>query len=127
MLFRSALILTEVNPAAAEALFQRAVESGESRVIAGCHWQSDVDASSAAACIGYAALQSIPEYRAQAERARAEFRRVSGIPPLKPEFVCDFADWTPLDEEVTGSTQGFAMHSTMPSCCTTKAASASST
>ena len=29
---------------------------------------------------------------------------------MKPEFVCDFADWTPLDEEVTGSTQGFALH-----------------
>ena len=106
----AALILTEVNPDAAEALFHRAVESGESRVIAGCHWQSDVDASASAACIGYAFLQANPEYRAQAERARAEFRRVSGIPPLKPEFVCDFADWTPEDEEVTGSTQGFAMY-----------------
>ena len=106
----AALILSEVNPAAAEALFHRAEESGESRVIAGCHWQSDVDASATAACIGYAALQASDEYRAQAERARAEFRSFSGIPPLEPEFVCDFADWTPEDEEVTGSTQGFAMH-----------------
>ena len=106
----AALILSEVNPAAAEALFHRAVESGESRVIAGCHWQSDVDASSAAACIGYAALQAIPAYRAQADLAREEFRRVSGLPSLKSEFICDFADFTPENEEVTGSTQGFAMH-----------------
>ena len=106
----AALILSEVNPAAAEALFKRAHESGESRVIAGCHWQSDVDASASAACIGYAALQANPDYRAQAERARAEFRRISGLPSLKPEFVCDFADWTPAGEEVTGSTQGFALY-----------------
>ena len=106
----AALILAEVNPAAAEALFHRANESGESRVIAGCHWQSDVDASASAACIGYSVLHAIPEYRAQVELARKEFSRLSDIPPLKPEFVCDFADWTPAEEEVTGSTQGFAMH-----------------
>lgn len=106
----AALLLAEVNPAAAEALFHRAVESGESRVIAGCHWQSDIDASASAACIGYSALQSNLEYRAQAERAREEFRRVSGLPALKPEFICDFADWTPENEKVTGSTQGFALY-----------------
>ena len=106
----TALILSEVNPDAAEALFKRAVESGESRVIAGCHWQSDVDASASAACIGFAFLHSNPDYRAQLARAQEEFRRVSGIPPLKPEFVCDFADWTPENEIVTGSTQGFAMY-----------------
>ena len=106
----AALILSEVNPAAAEPLFHRAVEGGENRVIAGCHWQSDVDASASAACIGYAALQACPDYQAQAQRARAEFRKVSGLPALEPEFVCDFADWTPASEEVTGSTQGFAMH-----------------
>ncbi len=74
----AALILAEVNPAAAEALFHRAKETGENRVIAGCHWQSDVDASVAGACIGYSVLQSNPEYRAQAERARKEFRRIQG-------------------------------------------------
>ena len=106
----AALVLAEVNPAAAEALFHRAVETGESRVIAGCHWQSDVDASASAACIGYSVLQANPEYRAQADRARAEFKRISGLPDLKSEFVCDFADWTPENEKVTGSTQGFAMY-----------------
>ncbi len=106
----AALVLAEVNPAAAEALFHRAIETGESRVIAGCHWQSDVDASASAACIGYGVLHANPEFQAQAERARAEFRALSGMPTLKPEFVCDFADWTPESESVTGSTQGFAMN-----------------
>ena len=72
----AALILSEVNPDAAEALFKRAVESGESRVIAGCHWQSDIDASASAACIGYAVLHAHPDYCAQMKRAQEEFRRI---------------------------------------------------
>ena len=31
-------------------------------------------------------------------------------PPLEPEMVCDFADWTPDDVEIKGSTQGLAMY-----------------
>jgi len=31
-------------------------------------------------------------------------------PPLESEFVCDFADWTPEDVEIVGSTQGLAMY-----------------
>ena len=40
----------------------------------------------------------------------AQFDKAGFRPSLEPEFVCDFADWTPEDAEVTGSTQGFAMH-----------------
>jgi acid phosphatase (class A) len=74
----AALVLSEINPDAAEALFARAFVSGESRVIAGCHWQSDVDASATAACIGYARLQTSFRYRVQIARAREEFRRLTG-------------------------------------------------
>ena len=73
----AALVLSEINPDAAEALFARAFVSGESRVIAGCHWQSDVDASATAACIGYARLQTSFRYRVQIARAREEFRRLT--------------------------------------------------
>ena len=73
----AALVLSEINPAAAEALFARAFVSGESRVIAGCHWQSDVDASATAACIGYARLQTSLAYRVQIALAREEFRRLT--------------------------------------------------
>ena len=41
---------------------------------------------------------------------RAQFGKAGFQPSLEPEFVCDFADWTPAEAEVTGSTQGFAMH-----------------
>ena len=72
-----AMIMTEINPDAANALFARATLYGESRVIAGAHWQSDVDISAKAAAIGYARLQCSDEYRKQVARAKAEFRRLS--------------------------------------------------
>ena len=73
----AALLLAEINPAAAEAIYSRAWEYGESRVIAGAHWQSDVDASRVAASIGYSRLQSCPAFRTQMSLAQDEFKRLT--------------------------------------------------
>ncbi|MBQ9463594.1 MAG: phosphatase PAP2 family protein [Bacteroidales bacterium] len=73
----AAMLLTELAPEAAEALFKRAWEYGESRVIAGAHWQSDIDASRLAASIGYARLQESPEFRTQMEKAKVEYKRLT--------------------------------------------------
>ena len=73
----AALILSEINPDAAEALYERGWDYGESRVISGAHWQSDVDMSRAAASIGYSFIQTSPAFRLQMEKAKAEFRRVT--------------------------------------------------
>lgn len=73
----AAMLLSELAPQAAEALFKRAWEYGESRVIAGAHWQSDIDASRLAASIGCARLQASPEFRAQMEKAKEEYRRLT--------------------------------------------------
>ena len=72
----TALLLTEVNPSAADALFKRAWQYGESRVLVGAHWQSDVDVSRVAASIGYAKLQTSSAFRTQVRKARAEFKRL---------------------------------------------------
>ena len=72
-----ALLLAEINPAAADTLFARAWMYGESRVIAGAHWQSDVDATRVAAGIGYARLQTSPRFRAEMTLAQDEFRRLA--------------------------------------------------
>ena len=69
----AALLLAEINPAAADTIFARGWMYGESRVIVGAHWQSDVDASRVAASIGYAALHNSPEFREQMAIAQAEF------------------------------------------------------
>jgi len=73
----TALLLSEVNPAAADTLFARAWMYGESRVIAGAHWQSDVDATRSAAAIGYAYLHNNAEFQAEMALAKDEFRRVA--------------------------------------------------
>lgn len=72
-----ALLMAQINPASAEAVFARAWKSGESRVISGCHWQSDVDASRPAASMGYAHLQTSPAFQRDMARAQAEFRRIT--------------------------------------------------
>ena len=73
----AALILAEINPAAADAIFSRAWECGISRVISGAHWQSDVDVTRLAASIGYSRLQTSADFRAQMALAQDEFRRLT--------------------------------------------------
>lgn len=71
------LVMGQINPANANAIFARAWDAGESRVIVGAHWQSDVDNSRAAASIAYAKLQTSREFRRQVAKARAEFLRIT--------------------------------------------------
>ena len=72
-----ALLMSQINPASDEAVFARAWKSGESRVISGCHWQSDVDASRPVAGIGYARLQTSAQFQRDMARAQEEFRRLT--------------------------------------------------
>ncbi len=72
-----ALLMAQINPSSAEAVFARAWESGESRVISGCHWQSDVNASRPVAGIGYSRLQTSPEFQQAMARAQEEIRRLT--------------------------------------------------
>ena len=74
----AALLLAEINPAAADTIFARGWMYGESRVIVGAHWQSDVDASRVAASIAVCALHGSPEFREQMTRAQAEYLEMTG-------------------------------------------------
>ena len=73
-----ALLLSEVNPANADTLMARGYMYGESRVIVGAHWQSDVDASRLCAAIGLARLHTSPAFLAQLGKAQEEFKRLTG-------------------------------------------------
>ncbi len=73
----AALLLTELNPAAADTLLARGYMYGQSRVIAGYHWQSDVDAGRLAASAAVARLHADPRFQKQMKRARREFARLS--------------------------------------------------
>jgi acid phosphatase (class A) len=72
-----ALLLAEVNPAAQDALMKLGYEWGQSRVILGYHWQSDVNASIALASACFARLHTSPEFLDDMEKAREEYERLS--------------------------------------------------
>jgi acid phosphatase (class A) len=72
-----ALLLSEINPAAQDELFKLGYEWGQSRVIAGYHWQSDVDASRMLAAACYARLHSCKEFLDDMKNAKKEFEKIS--------------------------------------------------
>jgi len=71
-----ALLLADINtsPKAMEALLARGYDFGESRVIAGYHWQSDVDAGRMAGNVLYQMIRNNERFIGQLEKARAEFK-----------------------------------------------------
>jgi len=72
-----ALLLSEINPAAQDAIMKLGYEWGLSRVIIGYHWQSDVNASIALASACYARLHTSKEFQADMAAACEEFERLS--------------------------------------------------
>jgi acid phosphatase (class A) len=72
-----ALLLAEINPAAQDALLKLGYEWGESRVILGYHWQTDIDAAIALASASYARLHTSQEFLDDIAKAREEYARLS--------------------------------------------------
>ena len=71
-----ALVMAQIAPENADTLFYRAHIYAQSRVIAGAHWQSDVDASRNGATIGYCVLQNCPAFIEQMKKAQKEYRKM---------------------------------------------------
>lgn len=69
------MILTSLDPDHTEDIMKVAYELGQSRVIVGFHYQSDVDAGRVAASITFARLCAMPEFREMLEKAREEYWR----------------------------------------------------
>lgn len=68
-----ALLLAEINPDNKEAILKRGYDSGQSRVICGYHWQSDVDAGRLAGAAAIAALHANPLFQERLKKAIEEF------------------------------------------------------
>ena len=73
----AALLLTELNPDRADTILARGYMYGQSRVIAGYHWQSDVDAGRLAASAAVARLHADKRFQRLMKKARHEYRRLS--------------------------------------------------
>ena len=74
----SALLLSEINPERADTILARGLMYGDSRLIVGAHWQSDVDAARLAAAAAYARLHTSERFLEQMRLAREEFRIKTG-------------------------------------------------
>lgn len=75
----TALILCEINPAVQDALLKEGFEYGQSRVIAGFHWQSDVDAARVVSSAAFARLHTSKAYLKQLKKAQNEFHKKQQI------------------------------------------------
>ena len=75
----SALLLSEINPKRADTILARGMMYGESRVIVGAHWQSDVDAGRLAASAVYSRMHTSDRFLEQMQLARQEFRIKTGL------------------------------------------------
>ena len=73
----AALLLTELNPDRADTILARGYMYGESRVIAGYHWQSDVDAGRLAASAAIARLHADRRFMRLLRKAHREFHCLS--------------------------------------------------
>ena len=73
----AALLLTELNPDRADTILARGYMYGQSRVIAGYHWQSDVDAGRLAASAALARLHADKRFMRLLRKAHREFRCLS--------------------------------------------------
>ena len=79
------LILAELAPDRAGAVLARARVFGESRIVCGVHWLSDVQAGYLNAAALVAALHSSPSFRADLEQARGELAAARGHASTPPD------------------------------------------
>lgn len=82
-----ALILAEIAPDRAEDILFRGYAFGQSRVVCGVHWQSDVTAGRVIGAAVVAILHSDPVFAAQLEAAKRELAAVRSK-GLKPSIDC---------------------------------------
>ncbi|MCJ2132999.1 phosphatase PAP2 family protein [Methylobacterium sp. J-026] len=84
-----ALILASLVPEKATAILARGRAYGESRVVCGVHWLSDVAAGRLTGTTVFAALMGDPGFRADLDRAWAELRgALSGGGSAPDQAVC---------------------------------------
>ena len=81
------LVLSELAPDRAEALMSRGRAFGESRVVCGIHYVSDVEAGREVAAATLARLRTDPDFQADMAAARAELAKLRSNGP-KPA-ACD--------------------------------------
>ncbi|MGL4859809.1 MAG: acid phosphatase [Enterobacteriaceae bacterium] len=73
----AALILAELEPARQQQILQRGWEMGDSRMVCGMHWKSDVDMGRIVASVTVARLHANSDFQLQLGKAKAELAKLS--------------------------------------------------
>ena len=76
--FAVALVLSEINPARADEIMRRGFDIGESRVIAGYHFDSDVRMGRLCAAMVVPILHADSRFMRDLDAAKREFSKLSG-------------------------------------------------
>lgn len=79
----TALVLSEINIDRQNEILKRGYEMGQSRVICGYHFQSDVDAARLVSSAVVARLHANKNFMAQLEKAKAEFAKLDKAGKVK--------------------------------------------
>lgn len=79
----TALVLAEVNVERQNQILKRGYEMGQSRVICGYHFQSDVDAARLVASAVVARLHANKNFMKQLDKAKAEFEKLNKAGKVK--------------------------------------------
>jgi acid phosphatase (class A) len=82
-----ALVLAEIAPDRANAVLARGLAYGESRIVCGVHWKSDVDAGRVMGASTVSRLHADPVFTAQLAAARKEIERARAA-GLKSPLDC---------------------------------------
>jgi acid phosphatase (class A) len=78
--YMTAILLADMVPEKAEAIFERAAAFTQSRVIAGVHYPSDLAAGHIAAAVIDNVLLHDAAFQADLTKSRTEVRRAAGLP-----------------------------------------------
>ncbi len=89
-----ALVLSELNPDAEEALLARAYQYGQGRVITGYHWQSDVEGGRLVGSAVYARLHNSKEFLKQFEIVKQELFGSTGVRSVEKDENSSAAIYT---------------------------------
>ena len=73
----TALVLAEINPARVNEIIKRGFEFGQSRVIVGAHYQSDVDMGRVVGAACVSSLHQNKDFQKQLKKAKKEFAKLS--------------------------------------------------
>jgi acid phosphatase (class A) len=87
------LILAGLAPDKANALLHRGHAFGDSRMVCGVHWQSDIEAGRVVGAAAVARLQADPVFQAQTQLARAEIAsaRAKGLKSDRQDCAAEAA------------------------------------